>query len=64
MDHNIQEQSIEILEDFFLNSADEDLYALLQEVLKRPLMEKNEWNTKRGKWLVGNHELFLPEAEG
>ena len=49
MDQNIQEQSIEILEDFFLNSADEDLYALLQEVLKRPLMERSEWNTERGK---------------
>ena len=64
MDHNIQDQSIEILEDFFLNSADVDLYGLLQEVLKRPLMERSEWNTERDYWLVRNYELFLPEAEG
>ena len=64
MDQNIQEQSIEILEDFFLNSADVDLYGLLQEVLKRPLMERSEWNTERDNWLVRNYELFLPEAEG
>ena len=37
MRQSTQEQSVKIVEDFFLNSTEQELYRLLQEVLKRPL---------------------------
>ena len=43
MELNKQEQSVSIIEDFFLNEPEEDLFDFLEEVLKKPLLERNEW---------------------
>jgi hypothetical protein len=45
MELNMQEQSVSIIEDFFLNESEEDLFDFLEEVLKKPLLERNEWIT-------------------
>lgn len=45
MEPNMQEQSVSIIEDFFLNEPEEDMFDFLEEVLKKPLLEKNEWIT-------------------
>ncbi|MFH2011345.1 MAG: hypothetical protein ABIJ37_01360 [Pseudomonadota bacterium] len=54
---NIQEEAVKIVEDFFLNRTDKDVYAFIQEVLGRPLaekmMEKNEANKSETARIIG-----------
>ncbi len=40
MTPHVQEQTVKIVEDFFLSRTDGELYTFLQEVLERPLAEK------------------------
>ena len=37
---DIQEQVAGIVEEFFLNRTDRDIYTFLKEVLERPMVEK------------------------
>jgi DNA-binding protein Fis len=54
---NIQEQAVKIVEDFFLNRTDKDVYTFIQEVLGRPLaekvMEKNKDNQLETARILG-----------
>ena len=56
MNYTVQGQSIKIIENFFLNGTDEELYGLLQEVLKRPLMERCKWDIENYKRLNWNYD--------
>ncbi|MDY6843036.1 MAG: hypothetical protein SVW57_02960, partial [Thermodesulfobacteriota bacterium] len=47
---NIQEQLMGEVEEFFLKKSEKDLYAFLQEVLKKPLLEKI-LGKRSGNWL-------------
>ncbi len=38
--NNIQEQTVEIVEDFFLRKNDKDLYTFLRAAIEKPLLEK------------------------
>jgi len=56
---NIQEHALKIVEDFFLNRTDKDLYAFLKEVLERPLVEK-VMEKNKGNQLETGRILGLP----
>ena len=40
MNPRVQEQTVKIVEDFFLSRTDGEIYTFLQEVLEKPLAEK------------------------